>query len=564
MASIPALLAERIQAVSVLDPELRPATRPQFGHYQSNVALRLAALAKDGADEAGERPEWVAAGMAPRQIAEALVERVDLSDLTEPLEVAGPGFINIRVRSSVLATVVTEQLADIHAGIAQTSEPARVVVDYSAPNVAKPMHVGNLRSTIIGDCLVRVLRAVGDTVIPQNHIGDWGTQFGMLVEQILFEGIDASTLTLATSVELYQRAQQHFRSDEAFAEAARRRVVALQSGDEQTRAIWKSLIDVSKAGFNAAYARLGVLLTDDDLAGESIYNDALPKVATDLEAAGIAVIDQGALCVFIPGDDAPLIIRKSDGGYGYAATDLAAIRHRVDDLAARRLVYVVGSPQAHHFHQVFAVARMAGWLPDGVSAEHVGFGSVLGPDGKMFKTRDGKAVTLDTLLDAAEEVAAPDIAMAAVKYADLSNALHKDYVFDIDRMVATTGDTGPYLQYAHARVNQILRKAAAEGDVVDDATATITVLAEPAEQELALLLTRFSDTVAEVADGLQPHKLCGYLFEVATTLSSFYEKCPVLKAEGEVRRSRLVLCRATQRVLATGLDLLGIVAPERM
>ena len=422
------------------------------------------------------------------------------------------------------------------------------------------MHVGNLRSTIIGDCFARVLRAQGHTVIAQNHIGDWGTQFGMLVEQILFEGIDAGTLDLDASVALYRRAQEHFRMDETFADASRRRVVALQAGDEQTLETWRSLIEVSKAGFNRAYARLGVLLTDDDLAGESLYNDLLAGVAADLEAAGIAVVDDGALVVFVPGDEAPLIVRKTDGGYGYAATDLAAVRYRFGQLDAQRIIYVVGSPQAHHFSQVFAVSAMAVWVPAGATLEHVGFGSVLGPDGKMFKTREGKAVTLDTLLDLAEDVAAPEIAMAAVKYADLSTSLHKDYVFDADRMVATTGNTGPYLQYAHARVSGILRKAEAEGWATDG----VTVLDEPAEQALALLLSRFGEVVAEVAEGLQPHKLCTYLFETATALSSFYEKCPVLKSEGEVRTSRLALCTATRTVLAQGLDLLGIVAPERM
>ena len=546
MASLPETLSARIQAVIGVDPELRPATKPQFGHYQCNVALRLAS-------EQGRKP---------REVAQEIVDTVDLADLCEPLEIAGPGFINIRIRSDVLAKAVTDQLADPHSGIPQKQNPDTVVIDYSAPNVAKPMHVGNLRSTIIGDCLMRVLRATGDTTIAQNHIGDWGTQFGMLVEQILVEGIDASTLTLDTSVELYKRAQAHFREDESFADAARKRVVALQSGDEQTMAIWQALIEVSKAGFNRAYARLGVLLTDADLAGESMYNAMLASVADELQAKGIATMDAGALCVFLPGDDAPLIVRKSDGGFGYAATDLAAIRYRVDVLHADRLIYVVGSPQAHHFAQVFATARMAGWLPETVQAEHVGFGSVLGADGKMFKTRDGKAVTLDTLLDAAEEVAVPEIAMAAVKYADLSNQLHKDYVFDVKRMTATTGDTGPYLQYAHARVCSILRMAAAQGDVIDDQTATIDTLDQPAEQGLALALTRFPEVVCDVAQSLQPHKLCGYLFELATQLSTFYEQCPVLKSEE--RSSRLVLCRATQRVLATGLDLLGIQAPDYM
>ncbi len=544
MPSLPVLLTERFQAVTGVDPELRPATKPQFGHFQSNVALRLA------------RSE----GKPPREIAQRLVDEVDVADLCEPLEIAGPGFINIRLRNDVLAGVVTGILQNPDAVIEQSDAPQRVVIDYSAPNVAKPMHVGNLRSTIIGDCFARVLRAQGHTVIAQNHIGDWGTQFGMLVEQILFEGIDADSLDLDSSVALYRRAQEHFRRDEAFADAARRRVVALQGGDEQTRGIWRSLIEVSKAGFNRAYARLGVLLTDDDLAGESIYNHLLAQVAEDLQSSGIAVVDDGALVVFVPGDEAPLIVRKSDGGFGYAATDLAAVRYRFDELHAQRLIYVVGSPQAHHFAQVFTVARMAGWVPaDGV-LEHVGFGSVLGPDGKMFKTRDGKTVTLDTLLDLAEEVAAPAIAMAAVKYADLSTSLHKDYVFDAERMTATTGNTGPYLQYAHARVCGILRKAEAEGWRAD----AVTVLDEPAEQALALQLSRFGEVVAEVSETLQPHKLCTYLYDTATALSTFYEQCPVLKSEGEVRTSRLALCAATRTVLAKGLYLLGIVAPDRM
>ena len=544
MPSLPVLLTERFQAVTGVDPELRPATKPQFGHFQSNVALRLA------------RSE----GKPPREIAQRLVDEVDVADLCEPLEIAGPGFINIRLRNDVLAGVVTGILQNPDAVIEQSDAPQRVVIDYSAPNVAKPMHVGNLRSTIIGDCFARVLRAQGHTVIAQNHIGDWGTQFGMLVEQILFEGIDADSLDLDSSVALYRRAQEHFRRDEAFADAARRRVVALQGGDEQTRGIWRSLIEVSKAGFNRAYARLGVLLTDDDLAGESIYNHLLAQVADDLQSSGIAVVDDGALVVFVPGDEAPLIVRKSDGGFGYAATDLAAVRYRFDELHAQRLIYVVGSPQAHHFAQVFTVARMAGWVPDDGVLEHVGFGSVLGPDGKMFKTRDGKTVTLDTLLDLAEEVAAPAIAMAAVKYADLSTSLHKDYVFDAERMTATTGNTGPYLQYAHARVCGILRKAEAEGWRAD----AVTLLDEPAEQALALQLSRFGEVVAEVSETLQPHKLCTYLYDTATALSTFYEQCPVLKSEGEVRTSRLALCAATRTVLAKGLYLLGIVAPDRM
>ena len=544
MISLPSLLSDRVEAAAGIDPEMRPATKPQFGHFQSNVALRLAK----------------SAGRPPREVAADLVQRIDVADLCEPLEIAGPGFINFRLRSDVLAGAVTELLVDANVGIEPAAVPQRVVIDYSAPNVAKPMHVGNLRSTIIGDCFNRVLTAQGHTVIPQNHIGDWGTQFGMLVEQILFEGVDARSLDLDGSVALYKRAQTHFKEDEAFADAARRRVVALQAGDAQTREIWQALIDVSKAGFNEAYARLGVLLTDDDLAGESRYNALLAPVASDLEARGIAVMDQGALCVFVPGYEAPVIVRKSDGGYGYAATDIAAVKYRIDDLHADRIIYVVGMPQSTHFAQVFAVARMAGYLPDGVPAEHVAFGSVLGADGKMLRTREGRTVTLQSLLDEAEEVAARPIAMAAVKYADLSNQLQKDYTFDVDRMTATTGDTGPYLQYAHARASRILRRAEDEGLT----WGAVRRLDEPAEQALALLLTRFGEVVALVGAELQPHKLCTYLFEVATAMSTFYEQCPVLRSDGEVRSSRLALCATTRKVLATGLGLLGIEAPDLM
>ena len=539
------MLSARIEAVTGVDPELRPATRPQFGHYQSNVALRLAN----------------SEGKPPREIAGLIIAKLDVADLCEPPEIAGPGFINFRLRTDILAQAVTDQLTDPRVGVPQKSQPQTVVIDYSAPNVAKQMHVGHLRSTVIGDCLRRVLSGLGDHVIAQNHIGDWGTQFGMLVEQILDEGIDVSTLTLPEAEALYARASAHFRTDQEFAGRARRRVVALQSGDDQTREIWRQLINVSLAGFNESYARLGVLLTDDDLAGESAYNDDLPEVVAELEQSGITVIDDGALCVFVDGFAAPMIVRKSDGGFGYSATDLAAIRHRVRDLHANRIIYVVDARQSDHFDLVFAVARKAGFLPDDVTTEHVAFGTVLGTDGKPFKTRDGTTVTLNTLLDAAEEQAAPPVALAAIKYADLSNALNKDYVFDVGRMVQTTGNTGPYLQYAHARVTQVLRKATARGY---GEQSKVLVLEEPAEQTLALLLTRFGDTVDEVGRTLQPHRLCSYLYELSGALAIFYEQCPVLQSSGAVRDSRLALCLATKRVLVSGLTMLGIEPLERM
>jgi len=545
VSSLASLLSTRIEAVTGIDPELRPATRPQFGHYQSNVALRLAN----------------SEGKPPREIAARIIAQLEIADLCEPPEVAGPGFINFRLRTEILAQAVTDQLTDPQVGVPQTSDPEDVVIDYSAPNVAKQMHVGHLRSTVIGDCLRRVLSGLGHHAIGQNHVGDWGTQFGMLVEQILDEGIDASTLTLPEAEALYARASAHFRSDQEFADRARRRVVALQSGDKQTRDIWRQLINISLAGFNEAYARLGVLLTDDDLAGESIYNDDLPEVVAELERSGITVIDDGALCVFIDGFAAPMIVRKSDGGYGYSATDLAAIRHRVRDLHADRIIYVVDARQSDHFDLLFAVARKAGFLPDHVITEHVAFGTVLGTDGKPFRTRDGTAVTLNTLLDAAEEQAARPVALAAIKYADLSNGLNKDYVFDVGRMVQTTGNTGPYLQYAHARVTQVLRKATARGY---GEQSKVLVLEEPAEQTLSLLLTRFGDVVEDVGRTLQPHRLCNYLYDLSGALAIFYEQCPVLQSSGAVRDSRLALCSATKRVLASGLTMLGIEPLERM
>lgn len=543
-ASLLSQLTDRVQAVTGIDPEMRPATKPQFGHFQSNVAMRLAK----------------SEGRPPREVATQLVEKLELDDLCEPLEIAGPGFINFRMKQEVLAAAAEQILEDPRIGIPETDQPQRVVIDYSAPNVAKQMHVGHLRTTIIGDAFNRVLTATGQTVIPQNHIGDWGTPFGMLIEQILDEGLDASRLTLADADALYKRAAAHFKDDAEFATRARARVEVFQSGDEESLAIWRQLIAISLTGFNEAYRRLNVLLTDADLAGESTYNDDLPVLVKELEESGVAVIDDGALCVFVGGFDAPLIVRKRDGGYGYATTDLAAIRRRVRELKADRIIYVTDARQSGHFAQVFAVAKKAGYLPENVQVQHIGYGMVLGDDGRPLKSRDGSAAKLSDLLDLAEENAAPSIALAAIKYADLSSGLQKDYTFDPQRMTQTTGDTGPYLQYAHARCCQILRKAEAEELPV----GPISVLTEPGEQQLALLLSRFGEVVEDVARTLAPHKLSNYLYELAGQFASFYEQCPVLKSEGDVRASRLGLVLATRRVISKGLYLLGIDAPERM
>ena len=537
-------LTGRLRAAAGVDPELRPATKPEFGHFQSNVALRLA---KDR-------------GASPRQVAAELVESLDIDDLCLPVEIAGPGFLNLRLRPDVLARAVNEMAADKALGITPLEPQQTAIVDYSSPNVAKQMHVGHLRTTIIGDCFVRVLRAVGTTVIPQNHMGDWGRQFGMLIEQIADENLDLDTLDLPGAEGLYLRANAHLDADPEFAERARARVVALQAGDEETKNVWRRLIEISLTGFNTTYQRLGVLLTDDDIAGESSYNDLLGPIADDLEARGIAVHDQGALVVFVDGFDAPAIIRNSAGGYGYDVTDVAALKHRVDKLHADRLIYVTDARQRGHFELIFGVCRRAGYLPDDVTVQHVGYGMVTGADGRPFKTREGTAAHLDDLLDDAERVASPAIALAAIKYADLSNQLQKDYVFDADRMTKTFGDTGPYLQYAHARTAQILARAEAE-NLTWGGVETIT---EPAEVDLALALTGFSAVVTEVATQLTPHKLCIYLFDLATKYSVFYEQCPVVSSEDATRASRLALCAATKDVLARGLGLLGIEAPDRM
>jgi arginyl-tRNA synthetase len=560
MSAVLSVLASRLSEASTtafgvaLDPELRSATKPEFGHYQCNLALRLANQL----------------GLPPRKVAARLVDALQVDDLCEPPTIAGPGFINLTVRSAVLADAINSRTA-----FAPRDE--RVVVDYSQPNVAKQMHVGHLRSTVIGDSVCNVLQYVGYEVIRQNHVGDWGTQYGMMIEQLLEEGLDAETLDLQGLQELYERSRRHFDSDGDFADLARLRVVALQAGDPATRADWQHMVDVSLADFEQVYARLGSALTREDVVGESAYNDDLPVIVAELEQDGLLTESGGASCAFLPGflgrdgQPLPVIVRKSDGGFGYSATDLAAIRHRVQDLHAQRIVYVVDHRQALHFEMIFALSRAAGWLPPTTTAEHVSFGTVLGPGGKPFKTREGGTVKLTTLLDEAVERAdtilkerdvfpraalAQAIGIGAVKYADLSSDRDNDYVFDLDRMVAMSGNTGPYLQYAHARLSRLLSVAGEVG--------VVTVLDHPVEQRLALLLTGFDDTVVQVAETLQPHRLCTYLYELASALSVFYETCPVLPSQGETRTSRIALCAATRQVVQDGLGLLGIAAPDAM
>ncbi|GII05792.1 arginine--tRNA ligase [Planobispora takensis] len=571
------VLAERVQQAlaaafgadfSDADPLIRPS---QFADYQANVAMSL-----------GKRLR-----RAPREVAQEIADRLAEADFPGTVEVSGPGFLNITLDDSWIAGRATAMLADPRTGVAVTDEPQTVVIDYSAPNAAKEMHVGHLRTTIVGDALARVHEHVGNKVIRQNHLGDWGTPFGMLIEHLLDIGEEAAVAQLEAggSNEYYQAARSKFDSDPEFNRRARARVVTLQAEEPETMRLWHIFMNATVSYFNKVYTRLGITLTDEDIAGESMYNPMLAQVCDELQERGIAVISDGALCIFPPGftgrEDQPLpfMIRKSDGGYGYATTDMATIRYRVQDLKADRIIYVIGATQALHMSMLYASARMAGWLPEHVRAEHVQIGSVLGSDGKMFKTRSGKSIKLVELLDEADDRAAAVIAdreyddatraeiahavgMGAVKYADLSVSHDSEYVFDFDRMLALTGNTGPYLQYATARIRSIFRRGG-----VDPAQATgPIVLGHPAERALALRLLGFGSAVAEMAEESVPHRLAAFLFDTASAFTAFYENCPVLRDDVDeaVRASRLALCALTLRVLETGLDLLGVPVPERM
>jgi arginyl-tRNA synthetase len=552
------------------DPLLRRSERADF---QVNVAMSLG--------KALRRP--------PREVAQALLAKLELSDLCADggIEVAGPGFINLTLKNDVLAAALSELTTDAALGVPPAEVRDVCVIDYGSPNIAKEMHVGHLRSSIIGDTLARVLKFRGHTVIAQNHIGDWGTPFGMLIEHLVDVSQEGSAGALDPSElgDFYRAARVKFDTDPGFADRARGRVVSLQAGDGATLALWQQFIDSSKRYMAAVFERLGVQLLDADVRGESFFNPKLPEIAADLQARGIAVIDDGALCVFPPGfvgregEPLPLIVRKKDGGYGYGATDLAALRFRHEDLGGTRLLYVVGSPQQQHLAMVFEVAKLAGWLAPPVRAEHVAFGSVLGADRKMLKTRSGENIKLIELLDEAVERAneavleknpdlpeaerlqvARQVGIGAVKYADLSSDRIKDYIFEWKRMVAFEGNTAGYLQYAHARLQKILRDAASDGGAGPGAL----LIAAPEERALALELLSFGRALIDVETTLEPHKLCSYLYGLASALSTFYVACPVLKSEAAQRASRLAFCQLTARTLATGLNLLGIEAPQRM
>lgn len=575
--------------IATLAPRFATALRLAFGdeHAGTDAALRRSEHADLQAD--------VALGLArklkkkPREVAEDIVRHLDVEGVAASVEIKGPGFINLVLADGWLSGELGRAAEDPRVGVRPTTSPETVVVDYGSPNVAKEMHVGHLRSAVIGDALVRHLSFAGHRVVRRNHLGDWGTPFGMLIEQLLDVGASDANQGAAVSIRdldgFYRSARAKFDGDPAFAERARRRVVLLQGGDAETLALWKKLVDASKTYFAEVFARLGVTLTDDDVYGESAYNAMLPEVVRALREKGLLRESEGALCVFPEGfkgkdgEPLPLIVQKQDGGFGYAATDLAALRTRTGDLGATRLLYVIGAPQQQHLAMVFAVAKAAGWLAPPARAEHVAFGSVLGPDKKMFKTRAGATVKLIELLDEAVTRAAalvkeknPEldeatrgevarmVGIGAVKYADLSSDRVKDYVFDWERMLAFEGNTAPYLQYAHARIQSIVRKAG-----VDPTRLGPIAIREPAEHALGVALLGFESAAEAVVDTLQPHRMCTYLFDLATTFSTFYERCPVLRADDEATRtSRLALSVLTARVLAQGLGLLGIEAPDRM
>ena len=559
-----------------VDPILGAASNPKFGDYQSNVSLPLAKKL----------------GQKPRAIASAIVEKLDVSDICEPPEIAGPGFINLRLKTAYLEGQINAMQADARLGVPQTDNPQREIVDFSSPNIAKEMHVGHLRSTIIGDCIARILEFRGHDVLRLNHVGDWGTQFGMLITYLREVYPDALTtanaLDIGDLVSFYKQAKQRFDADETFQETARQEVVRLQAGAEDTIHAWKLLCEQSRQEFQVIYDLLDINVKER---GESFYNPFLPAVVADLEACGLLEENQGAKVVFLEGftnregEPLPVIIQKSNGGYNYATTDFAALRYRIQSDEAKRIIYVTDSGQASHFAGVFQVARRAQWIPDDVEIVHVPFGLVLGEDGKKFKTRSGDTVRLRDLLDEAVSRARADletrlqeeareetpefvnnvaevVGISAVKYADLSQNRTSDYKFSFDRMLSLKGNTAPYMLYAYVRTQGIARSGNIDFTQLG-ADAKIT-LQEEAEFTLAKHLLQLGEVIGLLETELLPHRLCDYLYQLSDKFNKFYENCPVLKSEEPMRTSRLALCDVTARTLKLGLSLLGIGVLERM
>lgn len=547
---------------------LQPAKNRDFGDYQINGVMGAAKKTRQN----------------PRELAQKVANALQQNPLIATAEVAGPGFINLKLRPEKLTQYIKASLQDEHLGIARNSKPQTIVIDYSSPNLAKEMHVGHLRSSIIGDSLNRVLTFLGHKVIAQNHVGDWGTQFGMLVAYLIEQQQNGrADLELADLEQFYRNAKVRFDEDKNFADTARDYVVKLQSGDTSVLALWQQFVQTSLQHAQAVYKKLGLKLLPADVTGESFYNDQLQSTVNELLAKGIAVDSDGTKVVFLDefknqdSEPAAFIIQKKDGGFLYASTDLACLRYRINTLHGNRLLYVVDARQSLHFDELFTVARKAGWLPDTVHAEHVPFGTMMGKDGKPFKTRSGDTVKLMDLLNEAvtrasalvasknPELSADEIAhigevvgIGAVKYADLSKNRTSDYIFDWDSMLSFEGNTAPYLQYAYTRVQSVFRKAGTW-----DNNAVIT-LNEAMEQQLAIELLKFEDVLDSIANTSYPHYLAAYLYQIATLFSRFYEACPILKADEATRNSRLQLTSLTGKTLQRGLALLGIDTLETM
>ncbi|ELY4125561.1 arginine--tRNA ligase [Cronobacter malonaticus] len=576
--NIQALLSEKVSQALIAagapadcEPQVRQSARAQFGDYQANGVMAIAKKL----------------GMPPRQFAEQALAHLDLTGIAAKTEIAGPGFINIFLDPAFLAKNIEAAVASDRAGVEKVSAPQTIVVDYSAPNVAKEMHVGHVRSTIIGDASVRTLEFLGHKVIRANHVGDWGTQFGMLIAYLEKQQQEnAGEMALSDLEGFYREAKKHYDEDEAFAERARSYVVKLQSGDEYCREMWRKLVDITMTQNQITYQRLNVTLTRDDVMGESLYNPMLPGIVADLKAKGLAVESEGATVVFLDefknkeGEPMGVIIQKKDGGYLYTTTDIACAKYRYETLHADRVLYYIDSRQHQHLMQAWTIVRKAGYVPESVPLEHHMFGMMLGKDGKPFKTRAGGTIKLSELLDEALDRARrlvaeknPDmpadeleklanaVGIGAVKYADLSKSRTTDYIFDWDNMLAFEGNTAPYMQYAYTRVLSVFRKA---GVSESELTAPV-VIQDDREAQLAARLLQFEETLGVVARDGTPHVMCAYLYDLAGLFSGFYEHCPILTAETDaLRQSRLKLALLTAKTLKLGLDTLGIETVERM